>query len=61
MTKNIPFPGKTSRDYALKIPNFPRKWEHACDRLMHSSGRGGGGGGGVDQVLIKPFHKIAES
>ena len=36
-----PFPGlfvKFSQDYAPKIPPFPRKLEHACGPLMHSSG-----------------------
>ena len=39
------FPGflkKTSRDYAPKIPPFPRKLEHACSPLMHSSFGGQG-------------------
>ena len=40
-TKNAPFLGKYSRDYATKIPPFPRNWEHAYGPLMHSSGGGG--------------------
>ena len=50
ITKTTPFPGFlgiSSRDYGLKYPPFPRKWEYARGPIMHSSGVGGGGGAGI--------------
>ena len=36
------FPRKFSRDKRPQNTPFPRKWEHACGPLVHSSGVGGG-------------------
>ena len=54
------FPGfveKSSQDYGLKIPPFPRKWEYACGPLMHSS-EGGGGNGKPHKII---FENLSET